>query len=442
MAPSPKLHAALHGATGGGCLAGALLIQLAPEAALHWQLLKEPLLAAGLVTILLGALRRRPTVGRLSTGLCLSLLSLAFTFAVLEIGLRLARFDFRRIETARRRLPPFYRKPMVPTGGAFFRRPGPDRWQGQTIRTCLRILGLPDDPYRDEPAVDVRYDSLGFRNEPRGEAWDIAVAGDSFTELGFLASGQLFTEVLARRTGQRVLNLGVSHTGPLTHLSYLADYGLSPATRRVLIVFYEGNDLTDLDRERRALEEFERTGSYDPEEHRRQSSLLRALAEWVGGRRDWPVKGFWAVDAIWPGPTGEVAISLDEEPPAEGELAPETVAAFERFLSPYAAFGRTHQLRTWLAYMPCKARVLHGRVRLTENGLARFENWHPPALPDWVAKQCAQADVRFIDLTPPLIEALETRRQLPYNALYDTHLNAFGSEIVGQTLARALGPEP
>ena len=57
---------------------------------------------------------------------------------------------------------------------------------------------------------------------------------------------QLFTTILGKMLNIRVLNLGVSHTGPLTQLSYLQDYGVSPSTKHVVIVFYEGNDLSDL----------------------------------------------------------------------------------------------------------------------------------------------------------------------------------------------------
>jgi len=366
------------------------------------------------------------------------LLVIAAGLTVLELGFRLAKFDLRGLEAARRRLPPFYQKPMVPTGGAFFRRAGPDRWRGQVIRTCLQVIRLPDAPYRDEPLVEVRYDSLGFRNENRDPAWEVAVAGDSFTELGFLPHEQLFTTLLARLTGWRVLNLGVSHTGPLAQLSYLADYGLSPATRQAVIVFYEGNDLTDLDREQLALSELERTGRYDPEEHRPQTSLLGAMADWACQHPAPPLPEAVADDALWPGPAGDIPLTFENTAPAVSQLASETKAAFERFLSRYAALTRAHEVRPWLAYMPCKLRVLHGRVRLTETGAATVGNWSPTDLPQWTAERCAHAGVSFVDLTPALIAALETHRRLPFNPRYDTHLNAFGSEVVGRALAEAL----
>jgi hypothetical protein len=44
-----------------------------------------------------------------------------------------------------------------------------------------------------------------------------------------------------------------------------------------------------------------------------------------------------------------------------------------------------------------------------------------------------------VDLTPSLIEASERDQVLPYNTIYDTHLNAAGSAIVARVLAEALG---
>lgn len=440
--PSRWLHAALHVLAGGGGLVGAGWIHALPNAVTHWRLLEEPLFATGLIVGLLALLRRRPRVARFSTGLCLALLVTSLTVVLLEIGFRLARFDFRGLEAGRRLLPPFYRKPTVPTGGTFFRRAGPDHWRGQVIRTCLRVVRLPEAPYREEPVVEVRYDAQGFRNEGLGERWEVAVAGDSFTELGFLPYDQLFTSVLARLTGWRVRNLGVSHTGPLTQLSYLADYGFSAATHDVVIVLYEGNDFTDLDRERLAVAEFERTGRYELEEFRRQSSFLRAVADLIARPAPLPVPARVEADALWVGPDGEVPLTLENTAPAAADLAAETRASFQHFLARYAALAKERRARPWLAYMPCKLRVLWGRARLTETGAAAVGKWSPTDLPVWVAERCATAGVAFVDLTPALTEALQTRRQLPYNAIYDTHLNFYGAEVVGRTLAQALRPAP
>ena len=56
--------------------------------------------------------------------------------------------------------------------------------------------------------ITVQYDEAGFRNPAGMLDWDIAVAGDSFTELGYLRHEDLFTTVLGQILDARVLNLG------------------------------------------------------------------------------------------------------------------------------------------------------------------------------------------------------------------------------------------
>jgi hypothetical protein len=439
MRPSRRLHRVLHLTTGGLSLGGALAIYLAPHPALHWQLLQPVLLGIGILLLALAALPRPAILARLSFDFCLALLGLAAATTLIEGGARLVGFDFRGLEAARRRLPPFYQKPMVSTGDVFFRRPGPFAWRGQVIRTCLETLRWSTDDYRDEPVITVRYDGFGFRNEPRPSEWEVSVAGDSFTELGYLPYEALFTTRLSQRTGWRVLNLGVSHTGPLSHLHYLETYGLSPATRHTVIVFYEGNDFEDLDREAHARASFRAQGRYEPEEFRPQSSFLGALADWLS-RSDPPPPESLAADALWSGPAGEVALTFENTAPSSRSLDPGTIATFDQFLSRYAELGRARAVRVWLAYMPCKARVLHGHARLTAEGKANLAGWEPTDLPAFVARRCTEAGVAFLDLTPALVAALETDQQLPYNPRYDSHLNAHGAEVVSRALAAALDP--
>lgn len=441
MRPSRRLHCVVHLTTGGLSLGGALAVQLAPNPALHWQLLQPVLLGIGLLLLALAALPRPKILTRLSFDLCLALLGLAAATTLIEAGARLVGFDFRGLEAARRRLPPFYQRPMAPTGEAFFRRPGPMSWRGQVIRTCLQTLGWPTDDYQNEPVITVRYDAFGFRNEPRPDEWEVAVAGDSFTELGYLSYEQLFTSRLSDHTGWRVLNLGVSHTGPLTHLHYLEAYGLRPATRHTVIVFYEGNDFDDLDRESYALSMVRTKGRYEPEEFRPQPSFLGALADWIS-RPDPPSPpDSLFTDAVWSGPAGEVALTFENTAPASVSLDPGTIEAFKQFLVRYAELGRRRAVRVWLAYMPCKARVLHGQARLTAEGEANLSGWEPTDLPTFVARHCTDAGVRFLDLTPALVATLVNDQQLPYNPRYDSHLNAHGAEIVSRALAAALGPD-
>lgn len=197
-------------------------------------------------------------------------------------------FDFRRAEVSWRKLPPFYRRPTVPIGMAFSRREGPEEWNGAVIRECMKQLRVSSDSYRDERTITVRYDSHGFRNERWPTFWEIAVAGDSFVELGNLEFEKLFTTILGHLTQRPVLNLGVSHTGPLTQLCYLENYGVSQRTRQVVVVFYEGNDLEDVTAEYKAQERFESTGQRQVLRFEQQTSMLIRMGPAGGNLVAWP----------------------------------------------------------------------------------------------------------------------------------------------------------
>ena len=58
-----------------------------------------------------------------------------------------------------------------------------------------------------------------------------------------------------------------------------------------------------------------------------------------------------------------------------------------------------------------------------------------------MAAHSAEHGIRFHDLTPALQAEATSSGELLYNTMYDTHLNARGSRVVGAELARILGPE-
>jgi hypothetical protein len=96
-------------------------------------------------------------------------------------------------------------------------------------------------------------DEHGFEN-PRG-IWDspqvdIAAVGDSFTQGTCVSADDNILGVI-RRQYRNTLNLGMVNNGPLAELATLKEYlpGLRP--RIVLWIYFEGNDLEDLIRERR-----------------------------------------------------------------------------------------------------------------------------------------------------------------------------------------------
>lgn len=440
MVHSKRLHIALH------LLAGTLLVLAAwipgrvPDLALCWLQVGTPLLASGLILALLGFLTYRPKLARSSALLCVLSGFLVVTLALGEIAFRIAGYDFRQTTVKLRHLAPFFRKPTIPTGLAYFRRSGPETWTGRVIWSCLEQLHIRPNPYSNEPPITVVYDGNGFRNETGDTDWDLAVAGDSFTELGHLPFDRLFTSILAEQTGLRVHNLGVSYTGPLTQLSYLADYGLAASTRDTVIVFFEGNDLADLGREYRELQEYLKTGKRYPRGRRKQTSLLRALCELSLTRPDRSPAPGLDPSAYFQSVHGPVPVTLSLPPGLVSALPTNTTHALEFFMNGYARFAKQHQVRPWLAYMPSKPTVLRGLLSFPETSDAVWREGPASDLPDYVKERCAQHGIRFINLVPVLVR--ETRRtgQLLYNAMYDTHLNQRGAKVVALEVARHLAP--
>jgi len=91
-------------------------------------------------------------------------------------------------------------------------------------------------------------DEHGFNN-PLG-IWDqapldVVAVGDSFTH-GMCAEPELNFSAGIRSTHPKTLNLGLTGTGPATHLAIIKEYLGELKPKRVLWFFYEGNDLGDL----------------------------------------------------------------------------------------------------------------------------------------------------------------------------------------------------
>lgn len=433
---SCRLYVALHIAAGVALMLAGWAAGSRAEIAAHWHGWQRPMIAAGLVLLLAAAFHRRKWISSVSATLCVSVLSLLLVVTALESAFRSSGFDFSHSEASQRNLPPFYRRPTVPVGTGFFRREGPDEWSGPVIRECMEQFHVSSEAYCDEPAITVRYDSHGFRNERWPAFWEIAVAGDSFVELGNLPFNELFTTLLGSLTQRPVLNLGASHTGPLTQLCYLENYGVSRRTRHVVVVFYEGNDLEDVAAEHKVQERFESTGQRPLLRFEKQTSMIRALGEQFSKPRFGTVAP--RVNAHFTGRQGKIPITLLSRLVTNVVAGADKERAFDYFLERYGAFGTARGVQTWLAFMPCKTRALEGQFEWLQPEEALSLGLIHRGLPSAVAEKCSRHGIRFIDLTPALVKEGERAGELLYNSVFDSHLNARGSKVVARVLAESL----
>jgi hypothetical protein len=382
---------------------------------------------------------------RPAQGFCLSLAVLVATLVVVEILARLVGWEFAPEKRNFERTPIFYREPIQPVGPAFFRRPGPDRWRGQVLRPMLETMNARETAYRDEPTVLIEYDADGFRNPADLKDWDIVVAGDSMTELGFLPYEDLFTTVAGRQLNLQFKNLGVSHTGTLTQTFYLQTYGKSPRTRDAVLAFFEGNDLYDIEQEEKRLH-LAKVGVYAPAEvyrFRSEHSAIRFLYESIcslGVRTSWgllSVEKTPYANAIFLGAGGDVPVTLAYAPPGSSNLPREWVERLERAIAGWAKAAQSLKLKPWLLYMPCKERVLHGHLTVLQASPPNLARWEPTDLPDLVKSLSLKHGIEFIDATENL-RSMTDAGILTYNTIGDSHLNKQGSICVGQTLVAAI----
>jgi lysophospholipase L1-like esterase len=127
-------------------------------------------------------------------------------------------------------------------------------------------------------------DEHGFAN-PKA-IWDssridIAAVGDSFTQGYCVPQNENFVAAIRKRY-PATLNLGAGGNGPLLMLATLEEYAARLKPRIVLWFYFEGNDLTDLNKEADSpLLMRYLTGSFQQGLFTKQSAIDRALADYI-----------------------------------------------------------------------------------------------------------------------------------------------------------------
>ena len=402
------------------------------------------LIGVGCALAVAGLASRHLKFGAVLTKLSILVLAVVFTVTLLEVGFRLADHDFAREGRAARAVPIFYRRPTLHAGEGFYRRPGPATWRGRPLSAFAALHALPDTHYAGEQPIVVEYDPLGFRNPPDLTDWDVVVVGDSFVELGFLPYDQIFTTCLARRLGLRVKNLGVSHTGPLSHEFYLRNYGKAPSARDAILCFFEGNDLHDLELETRHAAHFRKTGQAAIRGPRRQTSLLRAMYDVIrdatapntSPRPSAPMGSRYGQNAWFLAGRTELPMTIGVAPPAWDELRDDQREKLLNALSASVTSARALGMRPWILYIPDAHRVSHGYVRYMDPD-SKFSSWKPNDFPDRLGRACRELGAEFIDPYPALRREVEAGRS-PYNLIADTHVNALGARVIADVIADAM----
>lgn len=394
----------------------------------------------GIGATYIGAALMMSRLGDRGIGLSAAMLMCGALLACLEAGGHMLDHDFNRTLEAWESTPIYYRQPIEPIGDAFFRRPGPESWTGNVLDTQLkRVNAAEHDAYATEETRTYEYDLLGFRNPRDLQDWGTVFVGDSFTELGYLPHEELVSSRVGEQLGVTVKNLGVSYTGTLTHNYYLRNFGKSSSTRRAVLVFFEGNDIKDAVAEHKRLEAFRLNGTreYRDLQSQRQTSFLVASIKSVRSLLTPKPGPITNENAIFDSKHGEVPVTLLYSLPNADELEPMARQVIRDGIAGWAETANYLGLEPWLVYMPVKHRVIHQYIRYTDATEDKIRNWQPSDLPQHVAGLCEENGIRFIDSTPALAGAAADG-QLPYNAIWDTHLNSLGTQVVADLIVERL----
>lgn len=130
--------------------------------------------------------------------------------------------------------------------------------------------------------IGYRSDSLGFRNS--NSRWRpaprAALIGDSFTH-GFCRPENETIDARLASFGIQSVNAGMTGAGPLTELAILKEY-LAPLRPLVVYwLFYEGNDLLDLESERKTLVTRYLDAVYSQRLRERRTIVNAAMKRWA-----------------------------------------------------------------------------------------------------------------------------------------------------------------
>lgn len=127
-------------------------------------------------------------------------------------------------------------------------------------------------------------DEHGFNNPDvlwKDQKAEVVALGDSYTQGWCVGLEENFIDEI-RKKHPAILNLGIEGNGPLMELATLREYGQLFKPKVVLWFFYEGNDLADLDNERRSplLNQYLKTG-FSQRLMSRQAEIDSVLTDYI-----------------------------------------------------------------------------------------------------------------------------------------------------------------
>ena len=323
-------------------------------------------------------------------------------------------------------------------------------------------------------------DPEGFRNPAVRPQIDVAALGDSFVEAMTSPHEEAWPARLEQITGRTVQNYGTSSFGPQQELYVLQDFAIGHQPRDVVVGYFAGNDLFDAER----FDSWEHGGDKPGEEAsgwrlKKTYRQFETLFLTTFAKTRFPSRSP-AVTEISPGKDevgfdrGAYTIATTTGPRLRFALMPpylqklaasrseiESSRGWKLVRESFAKMKETcayHGARLTVMFIPSKDEVYWPLIErsLGQEELQRSLDFissynHMPlragdiranrlAQNQLMREFCAEAGIRFLDLTPPLEEAAGSGRAVYFAD--DAHWNAAGHEIAADQLAQFLAQQP
>jgi hypothetical protein len=324
--------------------------------------------------------------------------------------------------------------------------------------------------------VALTTDRDGLRNPALGDAWEVAVAGDSFAEGSMVSDDEVWSARAAAALGRRVRNVAMSGASPRVALNNLLAFGAAGSLRLVVFSVYEGNDFKDHGESLAALAgDAARPPSLGDRlaAWRRlafEDSPLRArLKQWLIGSlgpvrsdaalRPAPGLSWMPVRVESPGgvrhyafePGDLLELRLERERFERSRAWTENAAVFRDA----AAWARAAGVELLLLYVPSKPHVVMPLVRdaVPADALRAFAAYKKRDLPpaDRFAEElyaslgalertfldfCGSEALRCLSATEPLRRAMAAGEQVYFT--YDPHWTRLGHAVVAALVAEEI----
>jgi len=312
------------------------------------------------------------------------------------------------------------------------------RWQEKT-HGDLASLNFDRDPYARE--VTYYTDSEGFRNHRDIRQADLIAVGDSYTEAGTVQEAESYLVRVGEMVQLTTKNLGVSGYNTPYASIILGEYGLKLNPKVAIIQIAESNDLS----ENKTYYDWVKAGKpkveFDPIVMTRYDVWKLRSPMYALYQKLFPLHlSPYRIQGTFKDENGKSYLTRFFQAP-NSKMKPQGNIGWEVMIGSLFRMKELceeNNIIPIVLLIPDKMTVMHDFVDFepqTQEILAQ----HPPIEPQeslgfYLARQCEELQMNFVDATPALYEAAKTGK-LVYLPM-DTHLSPQGHHIVAEELAK------